>query len=140
MWIPIDKKPPKIIKNILVTIESQPRGRWIAHAWLGNRGDWYYADSGEKIDKEFKIIAWQQLPEPYNGQEHLFREWMNLTIEIQMLAGIIQNPLDKSETTSIDLAEWKTQYMNFEEKCSSLKQRTEKFIIKHLARPKQLKD
>ena len=76
------------------------------------------------------------MKEVITPQKYLFSQWMNLKEEIQMMAGIIQNPLDQSETTSIGLAEWKTQYVNFEEKCSNLKQRTEEFIITYLTQPK----
>ena len=65
MWIPIDKRLPNLLENILVTVEHQHR--WVSFAWFGSDQSWHYADSGEKIAKEFKIIAWKSLPEPYNG-------------------------------------------------------------------------
>lgn len=67
MWIPINKKLPNLTENVFVTIEHQHR--WVSFAWLGTDTTWYYGDNGERIPEEFKIIAWQPKPEPYNGIE-----------------------------------------------------------------------
>lgn len=64
-WIPINKESPVFLKNVIVTVEHQHR--WVSFAWLGSDKCWHYADNGERMPKEFKIIAWMQKPEPYTN-------------------------------------------------------------------------
>lgn len=65
-------------------------------------------------------------------QEKLFCKWINLKEEIQMMAAIVQNPLDQSRIASADLTEWKIQCTNFENIYIHLKQNTEEFIVGYL--------
>ena len=68
MWTPINKKLPNAVETVLTTVEHQHR--WVSLMWIGSDNkSWYYADNGERIPKEFKIIAWQSLPETYNEVE-----------------------------------------------------------------------
>lgn len=63
-WILTNEEIPKVVKNVLVTVECQHR--FVSLMWLGSDNEtWHYADDGERIPKEFKVIAWQSLPEPY---------------------------------------------------------------------------
>lgn len=64
-WILIDKKLPKTLETVLVTVEHQHR--WVSLAWRGSDFAWHYADNGERMPREFKIIAWMPKPEPYLG-------------------------------------------------------------------------
>lgn len=67
-WIPIDKKLPNPTENVLVTVEHQQH-RWVSIVWISRFGmAWHYADNGEKVPKEFKVIAWQPLAEPSKGE------------------------------------------------------------------------
>lgn len=67
-----------------------------------------------------------------DNEEKLFNKWMNLQQDIQTIATLLQNPLDQSGITSIDLAEWKTRCMNFEDKYFRLKQSIENLITEYL--------
>jgi len=46
----------------------------------------------------------------------LFNKWINLKVDIQMLAGIVQNPLEEYPITKENLKEWEASLKEFNEK------------------------
>ena len=65
MWILIGKKRPKWLETVIVTVEHQHR--WVSLMWAGRDKRWHYADNGERVPTEYKVIAWQALPKTYKS-------------------------------------------------------------------------
>lgn len=61
-WIPISEKLPENIKTVLVTIKEleQP-----ILGWYGNKFGWRIVMPEFVNIKDFTVIAWMPLPEPY---------------------------------------------------------------------------
>lgn len=65
-WITIENKPQKMLP-VLLTIEYAPQLRRVHIGKLWKDNTWHYADTGERIHSECKIIAWTSIPDPYTG-------------------------------------------------------------------------
>ena len=71
-WTAVNERPPKDGQDVLVTIKSS-NGKFVKPATYFGDGKHtqYFVTDGMmyKTDKEydFKIVAWQPLPSPYDG-------------------------------------------------------------------------
>lgn len=89
-WIPVSERPPEDLEEVNITFTNlEPesyyefiKGKRFTGSAVFYKGEWYWYSSitvdvlkeygryeSEKIDKGIKIIAWQQLPEPYKEDQ-----------------------------------------------------------------------
>lgn len=76
------------------------------------------------IWKERKNIDLLTIDEMVEYQKSLFYKWKGLALDIDMLSGIVQNPLDSDPPTSDQRMEWINKANNFVNDVNNLKDET----------------
>jgi hypothetical protein len=68
LWIPCSERMPPIDKKVLVTVDIQ--GDLAIDIADHSYGLWFFADEYYSYtEKDFKVLAWQPLPEPYREDD-----------------------------------------------------------------------
>lgn len=70
-WIPVSKKLPETNESVLCWAKSTARGGDVCFVGSCHNGFWFLQSSANthSFPGQYKIVAWQQLPEPYQKGE-----------------------------------------------------------------------
>ena len=61
-WIPCSERLPENIKTVIMDVKGI---RYPTVGWYGNLSGWHLKEEDFVNLKDFTVIAWQPLPEPY---------------------------------------------------------------------------
>lgn len=66
-WIPCEKELPETNESVLCWAKSTARGGDVCFVGSYHKGFWFLQSSANthSFPGQYKIVAWQQLPEPY---------------------------------------------------------------------------
>ena len=70
-WIPVSKKLPETNESVLCWAKSTARGGDVCFVGSYHKGFWFLQSSANthSFPGQYKIVAWQQLPAPYQKGE-----------------------------------------------------------------------
>ena len=69
-WIPCSERLPEVDRRVFVTcVFKGENARYVCKAWMDEKQQWWYYGTLLSEMDAF-VLAWQPLPEPWEGEEN----------------------------------------------------------------------